>query len=340
MKLRTHAAGLRRAPVVTLLGALMLVLGLAGPGGVAAAPGADPHARAVTSWPFVPPLGGFAESMALGRDGALYTSLTTWGKAADTARIVRVWPATGQRAPFGPRLQVGQGLAAGVAVDAHGRLYVAEATFGADPAPGIVRIDRHGALTRVATLPAASFPNGVAVRRGWVYVSDPALGVIWRMRAGAHDLAVSKPWLANPLLAPTHDLGANGIAFRGRQLWIAVSDTGRILRVRVHDDGTPGALHSVLQRPRLVTVDGIAFDVRGRLWMTTNGPATGRLLRLTPPGDLVVVANHPSWLDYPTQPVLGTTPRTAGSLFVANGSFDNGTPSIVALAAGTRGVLP
>ncbi len=48
-------------------------------------------------------------------------------------------------------------------------------------------------------------------------------------------------------------------------------------------------------------------------------------------GTLTVVADDPGWLDYPVQPVVGRG-RTGGTLFVANGSFGNGTPYVVALS--------
>jgi hypothetical protein len=65
--------------------------------------------------------------------------------------------------------------------------------------------------------------------------------------------------------------------------------------------------------------------------MTTNGPASGRLLRLTTVGQLLVMADRPVWLDYPTQPVLGIG-RWSGSIYVENGSYNGGTPNVIALA--------
>ncbi len=338
MRLRIAPRHPARLGSLVLLAAGVLALALAATG--SAATGSSPrlHPRVVTTWPSTP-LGLFAESMALGRDGRLYASVTAWGETADVGRVVTVSPKTGHRTPFGPPLDVAGGLLTGVAFDEHGRLYVAEATFSADVPPAIVRVGRDGTVTTIAMLPADSFPNGLAIRGRFVYVSDSALGAIWRAPLAGHALALTTPWLAAARLAPTHDIGANGIAFRGHRLWIAVSDTGAILRVSVRHDGSPGVLRTVIRRPRLVTVDGIAFDRRGRPWVTTNGPATGRLLRLTAPGRLDVIADRPSWCDYPTQPVLGGH-VTAGTVFVENGSFDNGTPSIVALHSGATGVLP
>ena len=54
-------------------------------------------------------------------------------------------------------------------------------------------------------------------------------------------------------------------------------------------------------------------------------------MRLTPKGTLQVIANAPGWLDYPVMLVFGTTRSTLKTLYVENGSFQNGTPNIVAL---------
>jgi sugar lactone lactonase YvrE len=327
-----------RFGVGTLLAGVVLALVV--PAGGAAAQGASrPQARVVTAWPFNPPLGSFAESMALGRDGNLYVSLTVWGNKTDTARLFKVSPSTGARVPFGPAIDVGQGLLTGVAFDRSGRLYVAAATFSSVVPPGVLRVDSDGHVTRVATLPADSFPNGLAFRQGRLYVTDSALGAIWRVDPRRH-ARLSTPWLVDRRLAPAGNLGANGIAVRRGELYVAVSDTGRIVRIAVRGDGLPGAVGTVVKRKLLVTADGIAFSASGRLWITTNGPTSGRLLRLTPAGSLVVVVNQPRWFDYPTQPVLAAAANTRGDLFVANGSFNDGKPSIVALHLGVRGVLP
>lgn len=297
--------------------------------------------RVLTTWPFVEPYGSFAESAALGEDGRLYASVTTWGDEVDVGQIVRISPRTGDRTPFGPSIETA-GLLTGVAFDEHGRLYVANATFSDADQPGVFRVDQTG-TTRVLTLPAESFPNGLAFRDGYLYVSDSALGAVWRARPGK-SAAPAAPWFQDDLLEPgvppegggVHGvddagIGANGIAFRDGHLYVASSDQACIVSIPILRNGNAGQ-PSIVAGPReeLKSVDGIAFDLLGNLWLVTNGPGKGRLEVLTAFGTLFVLADAPSWLDYPTQPVFGTTPATLGSLYVANGSYDGGTPSLIA----------
>ena len=103
----------------------------------------------------------------------------------------------------------------------------------------------------------------------------------------------------------------------------------------------------VCERPELKTADGMAFDLAGGLWITTNSGSTGAspsgaLYRLAPGGGLITVADDPGWLNYPTTPVFGTTPRTARTLFIENGAYydwaDGTSPDIRALRVGVPGL--
>jgi sugar lactone lactonase YvrE len=287
--------------------------------------------RTVTSWPWVDPWGSFAESLALGRDGSLYASVTTWGdddeNPVDVGQVVKIDPRTGARKPFGDSLAT-PGFLTGLAFDEHGHLYVANATFSEDPAPGVYLVDAKGAPTRVLTLPAESFPNGLAFHGGWLYIADSALGIIWRWQPGA---AAATQWLTDDRLLPgtgddDHGIGANGIAFRGGDLLVTVADAGRVVQVKPGHDGAAGKVEVVSEQPELVSVDGIEVD-GGDVWLVTNEPTSGRLLSMAKNGKLTIVADQPEWLDYPTQPVVG--PKDV--LYVENGSFDNGVPGVVAI---------
>jgi sugar lactone lactonase YvrE len=280
----------------------------------------------VTTWPWVDPYGSFAEGLALGPDVALYASLTTWGDESDTGQIVRIALPGGAQTAFGPAIAT-PGLLTGVAFDSQGRLYVASATFSDDDLPGVFRVDATHA-TRVLTLPAGSFPNGLAIRGGNLYVSDSALGAIWRAGTDAK-AAPTTPWLQDARLLPSEEIGANGIAFRGNDLYVAVADSGRILRTTIRPGGAPSPLVAVAQADVLRSADGIAFDQLGNLWVAVNGPDSGRLVKLTTTGTLAVFADRPAWLDYPTQPVFVPSAKTLG-LYVENGSYMNGGPNVVA----------
>jgi sugar lactone lactonase YvrE len=272
----------------------------------------------------------FAESLAADRHGNLYAAVTNWDTLS--GQVIRITP-DGHQSPFGEALQ--DGMVTGLAFDQKGDLYVGFASFDPEVAQGVFRVDAHGAPTQILSLGWDSFPNGLAFHAGYLYVSDSTLGAVWRVRPG-DVVSPATPWLEDPLLAPESSLGANGLAFRGNDLYIAVYDSGRIVRVPVTPQGTPGDLEVVPggEQPALAEVDGIAFDVRGNLYATTN---TNAVLRLTPQGTLESLVD-PSWLDYPTMPVFGTAPQARTTLFVANGSYEDGTPSVIAFDVGREGM--
>ena len=248
------------------------------------------------------------------------------------------------------------GMLLGVAVDRCDRVYVAayDMTSGLTP-NGVYRLERDGSLTQVVALPEGAWPNGMAFHDDRLYITDTALGAVWRVRLGCGVASPTEPWLQDELLAPgdpaedetAFGLGADGLAFRGDELFVGVYDFGRIVRVHVRDDGSPGRPAVVCERPELKTADGMAFDLAGGLWITTDMGTTGAspsgaLYRLAPGGKLMTVADDPGWLNYPTMPVFGRTLRTAFTLYVENGayySWEDGTPpDIQALRVGIPGL--
>ena len=268
--------------------------------------------------------GDFPESLAVDGQGNLYASLGFIGD------VVKVTP-SGRQQPVAS-LDVGDGLLTGLAFDPGGNLYVADATFQASPTlPGVFRIGANGVVTRVATLPAASFPNGLAFHDGYLYISDSSLGAIWRLAPGGQ----AAIWLQNPLLAPKISIGANGLAFWRGSLYVSVADSGTIVRVPLSAGGNAGVPVTLAQAPLLRTADGIAFDVQGNLYITVND---NRLVRLAPDGTLTQLAAKNDGLVYPTMPAFGTTPTTRTTLYITNGALSNGTPDIVAFDARVRGL--
>ena len=196
-----------------------------------------------------------------------------------------------------------------------------------------------------------SWPNGLAFRGRNLYASDSSLGAIWRISLGSGPVSPSAPWFQSDLLAPgdpTTDpsavgIGANGIAFHGASLFAVVSDFGQVVRIPISAHGAPGQPAVVCERPKLRTADGVAFDLHGNLWVVTNaGPtadeASGALFRVLPSGSVRQVVIDPAHLDYPTQPVFGTTPTTCTTLYVLNGAYSgNAAPSVISLRAKVSG---
>ncbi|MEI6727747.1 MAG: hypothetical protein WCN81_16200, partial [Actinomycetes bacterium] len=240
------------------------------------------------------------------------------------------------------------GMLLGVAVR-DDRVYVALYDQGAGTiSPGVYRVDGRS-LTQVVTLPAGAMPNGLAFHDGRLYITDSVTGRIWRTRVDGPLAEPKMPWLQDALLAPGGDgLGANGLAFRGDDLFVSVSDSGRIVRIPTRREGMPGAPRVVCERPELVSADGIAFDATGDLWITANhgtkgaSPAGG-LFRLSPRGALKTVADDPGWLNYPAMLVFGTDRCTRDTLYVENGAYfsaygDGSQPDIQALRVGVPGL--
>ena len=306
--------------------------------------------------------GAFAEGMAADSHGRLFVALTTWGFYDETtadSNIGSVW----RVAPNGVKKQVAtkdlspNGMLTGLAVDRLDRAYVGVTDFGNPQTlgSGVFRVGSGGAMIKVVSLPAGTFPNGLAIHNGRAYVTDSATGAVWRARLGSGVASPAAPWFQDALLAPGDPgsdptrtgIGANGIAFRGERLFVSVSDYGRIVRVPVRADGSAGAPRVVCETPELKTADGIAFDALGGLWITTNAGSTeaspaGALYRLSPAAGLWTIADDPGWLNYPTMPVFGTTAATRGTLYVENGAFydyeDGTAPDIRVLRVGIPGL--
>ena len=331
----------RLTTVLALAG--LAVLGLATPG--LATPDRLPqptgldHVRAVAHW--APGAGGsFAESMARLDHGRMVVSVNRWGVqdpktgawGDNHGRLFTV-RRDGTKAKLGPRLDLG-GCAMLTGVTAwHHHAYQVIDNFGPDPScksysppSGVYRVTAKG-IHLVMQLPEGSFPNGITTHLGKLYVTDSANGVVWR-GAIRHVSKPTKPWLTSDLLRPTKDvpLGADGIAFRHNVVFVTSYGQGLVLRARMRADGSATKGWAWATSKKLVGADGVVLDAAGRLWVTSN--ATSDRIIMIRHGGVVVVARTPTRaLDYPTQPLVGR----GGALYVLNGSYNNGTPSLVLL---------
>ena len=355
---------MKRLATVLILSTLVLAL-LACGAAAAGAAGLAAHApRTVTH--FSPGhYGSFAEGMAADSHGNLWVSVTTWGLyddsvnppvvTSDTGKIWRVTPA-GHKTLKASMDLTPNGFLLGVAVQ-DDQVYVALYDGGAGGiSPGVYRLGSHGKLSQVVKLPEGAWPNGIAFHGSALYITDSGAGAVWRATLGARKVTLHKPWLTSRLLKPgdpeadasVMGIGVNGIAFRGDRLYVSVADYGRVVRVPIGHDGSAGKPVVVVKKAALKTADGIAFDARGGLWITTDSGTTGAspsggLYRLTPKGALQTKADDPGWLNYPTTPVFGTAKGDTGTLFVENGAFygasgDGTAPDIRALHVGIPGL--
>jgi sugar lactone lactonase YvrE len=310
------------------------------------------HPRVVTTFP-AGTEGAFAESMAVDGRGTLYVSVTNWTKTGwSQGQVWKVAP-NGTRTKFGPVIPCA--LLTGVAIDRAGRVYVGlvggqgDGHGLVDLAPGVIRINADGTATRVLTLPngpegKASFPNGLAFRGDDLYVAD-STGAIWRTHPhGRVNDTPKAPWLKATILAPSvGHLGVNGLAFRSGVLYAGVYDSGLIVKISLGRHGRAGTPVVFAKSTLLKDADGIMFDLNGTLWVTSTRSAvkgSGALLTVGRHGKVTVVAEHPTWLDYPTQAVFGRTSRDRSTLYITNGSFAVGTPNVTAIRFHTPWVHP
>jgi sugar lactone lactonase YvrE len=305
------------------------------------------HPQQVTSFQ---PIDNFIESIALSPSGALYASVTHWDftGGTNTGQVYRIG-AGGRHIPYGPTFaHLGSyGVLTGLAFDPAGHLYVGVVADGAATehfiAPGVMQLTATTAR-RVLTLPAHSFPNGLAVHAGLLYATDSHNGGIWRTDP-ARPATPQHPWLTDPLLAPATqgELGADGIAFRGSTMTVNVFDPGRIVQAVVPRSGRP-TLHLVSSDPRLKTSDGIAYDSQGRLWIAVNGTWTQDpkdpnvfhgskqyLLTLTRDGKLHTMAANPSWLNFGTMFAFGDVHDGQQPMYLSNGGLYGGPVDILRL---------
>lgn len=334
-----QGGGARRgAPLVALLiGAV--VAGAAQPLGlkVLALPKADELPRALVAPATVLNTyrpGEGLEGIAAAPDGTLYLISNTGEDHATAdyrnvqATLIARARGGGERAVF----RLPKGVVGGVpVVGQDGIVYVSG--HGAEVGLWRVRPDGTGAL--FAHLPADAWPNGVTFGPdGQLYAADSSLGVIWRIdpatgeagEAFRGDALLARPYIALPP-------GANGVQFFGRDLFVSVSDSAQLLKLRLGRDGRLG-------QPKLVAKgipgDDFAIDDMGTVYVTTHIYNT--VVRVEPDGRRTVIADATSGVTGATDCAFGVTAGDKGVLYVVTdgGALASGD----ATARGTLVALP
>jgi len=159
---------------------------------------------------------------------------------------------------------------AGVVVDAPGNVFYALPDPGG--IGGVYRVGDDGNPERLPGTENMIVPNGLAFnKKGDLFVSDSAMGVIWRMPPDGS--APAEIWLQHELVAgcTPEDFGANGIAFWKGDLFVANTGRGALVHVPVMTDGSPGEPAMVAGNldcapEGLFGMDGIALDVQGNVY--------------------------------------------------------------------------
>lgn len=240
------------------------------------------------------------EGIAIGHDGAVWCG----GQNGELYRIE----------PNGERIELiasTGGFILGLAFDAHDVLYACDlkhaAVFRLDSESGKLELFAHGNENYRMRIP--NFPV-VDARRNCLYVSDsygfgiPGPG-IWRfdLNSGRGEL-----WYNQPLMF------ANGMALSPdrNSLYVVESFARRVIRIPILPDGTPGTPEIFVENLHRVP-DGLAFDVKGNLYVSCYEPS--RIYRVSPEGKIDLLLEDPDAhiLCHPTNIAFRGT-----ELFIAN----------------------
>ena len=270
------------------------------------------------------------EGIAFDRSGRLFISNRRLQGEFKISEILRVHH-SGSASVFATLETSGDPSAEGVlglATDPLGGVYAAIVSFNRD-IHGVWRIDRDGlAMARLRGSEDMSFPNALAFDpRGNLYVTDSVAGAVWRFSGNLSGF----PWVQDPLLAPGDPIapglppiGANGIAFvPPDSLFVANTEAGKIVRVRISPDGEPSAPELVARDFALASVDGLAADAHGNLHGVIPGFAvfgTNPLVRVDPDsGAIHQTATDPTAFHFPLSLAFGAGAWDHQSVFVTNG---------------------
>lgn len=242
------------------------------------------------------------ENIALAPGGGEYV---TFAEARQVAKIsptgaIRVLATLPLPADGGVHTPVmGFPLTVGIVRADNGTLYFLYAT-GTPDLTGVWRLRPGGTPQRVAALPAGGLPNGLALdpRTGTLYVTDSALGTIWRVPVTG---GTATAWSTAPELASTGFLGANGLKIHDGAVWATNLDKGTVLRIPVLPDGRAGSVRTAATG--LPGIDDFAFTGRGdEILAALNGPSEVALVR--PDGSHTIVLTAADGLQNPTSVAL------------------------------------
>jgi sugar lactone lactonase YvrE len=285
----------------------------------------NPTVETVVS--FDPAKGQLPEGLAITDRGVIYVGF------APTGEIVKVTD-DGNVSPVAT-LPNGEGFLVGLSLDGRDRLFAAVASLD-DATHGIWRVRRDGSAKRVVPLPTDTFPNAIAFRGRRMYVTDSFGGAVWRIR---HEHA--RIWAQDDVLLgdTTTDfpIGANGLAFFGRDLYVSNSQKGRIVRIPVQPGGRAGTPVLLVEDESILGADGVAFDVRGYLYVAVN--EQDKLVRMGPSGGLETLATGADGLDFPATPIFGERRPHRTDLFVTNFALEaaDPDPALLVLDVGVAG---
>ena len=223
----------------------------------------------------------------------------------------------------------------GLAVNPQDVLYAALVSL--DSNQGVWKVHQDGSVEHLSGSQDMEFPNALDFdNRGYLYVTDSAVGSIWRFDQKGQ----GEVWVQHESLEPVENFtggwlpGANGIAFYPPNLlYVANTSQGRIARIPINPDGSPGEPQIVAGLNEqdflmLFTVDDIAVDTQGVVHAVIPGylvtgsspvvkvdPDTGEISRSVTEPDAI------AQFDVPLSIAFGAGARDNQSVFVTNGAL-------------------
>jgi sugar lactone lactonase YvrE len=234
--------------------------------------------------------------------------------------------------------------ALGVKVGPDGCVYNASTSLSDVAGAFVWRSCEPNSIAVYAELDPAGGPNDLAFdSRGNLFVTDPVLGRVWKVRSdGAVEIFVEHALLRGDPTAPAllfRAMGVNGIALdeRERYLYLSNTDAGSILRVNLYGSAAVPSLF--VQSELLRGADGIAFDRAGVLFVAVN--ASDGLVTVGRRGEVRLVATGAP-LDSPSSVAFGAMHSDRHVLYVMSSAFSrslglrDGTPQPALLTTPVR----
>lgn len=263
--------------------------------------------------------GQHPENIAFASDGSLYVTL-------HAAAMIWKQDALGQewfiQLPLS-NPDSSQTRANGIVIDRNQHALVLVRSDLAEFA-GIWRFTPDRTLTKWVNLPAKAGLNGLAQdEAGNLYATDDTNGIIFQIKVGESKAQV---WTDNSLLKPLSDAtsgfsvyGVNGIKVYQNTVFVSNPSRSALYKIPIGNDGAAGALTEAFAGRSFVSVDDMAFDETGNLYITSV--AENSVSRINPSGESQVILTRADGLDQPTAVAFGNRPGNRTYLYVTNGSF-------------------
>lgn len=170
-----------------------------------------------------------------------------------------------------------ENLSSGIAIKWNQDIYVIVNSFFAcnNDANGVWEITKKGRIRKFADIPFGGYPSSMVFdKNDHLYVSDSVRGKIWKIDHNGNTCSWFNDAMlhGNPhgALMSGIPMGASGIVMgkKNKHLFVANSDYGRIIKVKIKQDGSPGEASIYVEDKALIGVRSISINRRGILYAT------------------------------------------------------------------------